>query len=91
MLAVSVDPVETNRKLAGTAGLGFRLLSDSDLEAIDAYGVRHDAGGMGGGAIARPAVFVLDRQGRITWKDLTENWRVRVRPERILEQLAAIP
>lgn len=91
MLAISVDPVETNRKLAGTAGLRFRLLSDPGLEAIDAYGVRHDAGGMGGEAIARPAVFILDRQGRVAWKDLTENWRVRVRPDRVLEQLAALP
>ena len=91
MIAISVDPVETNRRLAGSAGLGFRLLSDPDLEAIDAYGVRHDAGGMGGVTIARPAVFVLDRQGRIAWKDLTENWRVRVRPDRVLEQLAALP
>lgn len=43
------------------------------------------------GDIARPAVFVLDREGRVAWRQLTENWRVRVRPEVILEQLARLP
>ena len=43
------------------------------------------------GDIARPATFILDREGTIVWRDLTENWRVRVRPERLIEQLRALP
>jgi peroxiredoxin len=58
--------------------------------AIDAFGVRHAGGGIEGD-IARPAVFLIDREGRIVWRELTENWRVRVRPETVLEHLAAIP
>jgi peroxiredoxin len=91
VLAISVDPVATSLELAGKTGIEFPLLSDPNLEAIDAYGVRHDGGGMGGVSIARPAVFVLDREGNVAWKDLTENWRVRVRPDQVLEQLKRLP
>lgn len=73
------------------ARLDFALLSDPELKAIDAYGVRHAAGGMGGVDIARPALFVLDRKGRIVWKNLTENWRVRVRPDEVLRRLERLP
>jgi len=91
VLAISVDPVDKNLDLAAKARVEFALLSDPDLEAIDAYGVRHAEGGMGGVSIARPAVFVLDREGHVAWKDLTENWRVRVRPDEVLRQLERLP
>lgn len=90
MLAISVDPPEDSRPIVESYGLTFPLLSDPDLRVIDAYGLRHPDGGLDGD-IARPAVFVLDREGRIAWRDLTDNWRVRVRPERLLDELRAIP
>ena len=88
---MSVDPGATTRDKLGSAGIEYPLLADPDLEAIDAYGVRHPAGGMGGHDIARPATFLIDRQGRIVWRELTDNWRIRLRPERLLEQLAKVP
>ena len=91
VLAVSVDPAESTRDKLGSAGLDFPLLADPNLEVINAYGVRHAAGGMGGVDIARPATFVIDGQGRIVWRDLTDNWRIRLRAGRVLEQLAAVP
>jgi peroxiredoxin len=57
---------------------------------IDAFGLRHVDGGMEGD-IARPAVLVFDRDGRVVWRHLTDNWRVRVRPDQLLEVLAGIP
>ena len=33
----------------------------------------------------------LDRQGNVAWYDLTENWRVRPRPQQLLDELARIP
>lgn len=90
MLAISVDPAEESRKIVEANGLEFRLLSDPDLRVIDQFGVRHPDGGLDGD-VARPAAFILDREGRVVWRDFTANWRVRVRPEHILEQLAAIP
>lgn len=91
ILAISADRSEDLRQLAESQGLDYRLVSDPELKVIDAYGLRHVGAGMGESSdIARPAVFVLDREGRIVWRDITDNWRVRVRPESILEQLAAI-
>lgn len=84
---MSVDPAETTREKLGSSGIEYPLLADPDLAAIDAYGVRHPAGGMDGGDIARPATFLIDPEGRIIWRELTDNWRVRLRPERLLEQL----
>jgi len=68
----------------------FPLLSDPGAEVIRRFGLLHASGGPGGD-IARPAVFVLDREGRVAWRDLTDNWRVRVRPTRILEELGRVP
>lgn len=91
VLAISTDTVEDTAAAFRSQGLTFPVLADPELQAVDAYGVRHSLGGIEGDDIARPAVFVIDREGRIVWRDLTDNWRVRVRPERILERLRAIP
>lgn len=91
LLATSADPVEAGRKLAADLKLDYMLLSDPDLKVINAYGVRHPGAGPSSKDIARPATFILDRNGVVRWRDLTEDIRIRIRPERILEQLAQIP
>ena len=69
-------------------GITYPLLADPELKAIDAYGLRHEKGDpMSGGDIARPALFIIDQNGRIVEKMLTENWRVRPTPEMILGKL----
>jgi len=90
VLFVTVDPVEKNLDLAASLGIGYHILSDPDLEVIDAYGVRHVEGGLTDD-IARPATFIIDREGTVVWRDLTENWRIRVRPDAILNELAKLP
>jgi peroxiredoxin len=90
VLAISVDPPEDSREVVRALGLEFPVLSDTDGTVMDAFGVRHAGGGLSGD-IARPALFILDRSGRVVWRDLTDNWRVRARPEPILERLARIP
>lgn len=90
LIAISVDSVEQNRKLATDLKLTFPLLSDPELKTIDAYGVRH-RGGNNGRDIARPATFIIDREGIIRWRNLAENVRLRPRPEQILQELARIP
>jgi peroxiredoxin len=91
VLAISVDPVEASKKLAADLKLDYVLLCDPELKVIDAYDVRHKQAGPNSQDIARPATFILDRNGVVRWRELTENYRVRVRPERILEHLAQIP
>ena len=90
VLAISVDSADRNQRLALEQQIDFPLLADPQLSAIDAYHLRHPNGNPTGTDIARPAIFILDRQGVIQWQWLTDNWRVRARPETILKQLAAL-
>jgi peroxiredoxin len=91
LVAVSVDSVEQNRGVAEKVGLSFPVLSDPDLVAVDAFGLRHPGGNPfpepGRSAdIARPAVYVIDG-GVIRWRDLTDSYRVRVDPDDVLAAL----
>jgi len=40
---------------------------------------------MGGADISRPAELLIDPTGTVRWVDLTEDLRVRTRPETVLE------
>lgn len=91
VLAISVDSPEENAGVVQRLGLDFPVLSDPELKAIDAYDLRHEDAVVEGTDVARPAVFLIDREGIIRWRDLTENYRVRVRPEQIVEQLRTLP
>lgn len=90
VVAISADTVADSAKLAHSKRFDLVLLSDTELKVIDAYGLRHAKGGIYGD-VARPATFILDRQGRVAWRELTDNWRVRVRPEPVIEQLRKMP
>lgn len=90
VLALSVDPPERNRQAAEAWRIDYRLLSDPGARVIASYGLLHEnAGPMGD--IARPATLILDREGRIVWRDLTDNWRVRTRPDDVLRELRRMP
>ena len=45
---------------------------------------------MKGQDVARPAEFLLDRNGIVRWRNLTEDYRVRARVEEILRQARTI-
>jgi peroxiredoxin len=83
ILAIVVDSVEQNAEVVRDVGLGYRILSDPDLTAIDAYGLRHEHEA-GQPPIAHPASFLIDANGVVRWRDLTDNYRLRPRPETIL-------
>jgi len=89
VLAVVVDPPDRNAQVAADVGLDYRILSDADLRVIDAYDLRHDdpASGL---SIARPASFLLDANGVVRWRDLTDNYRYRPHPDAILAAIDAL-
>lgn len=91
VVAISIDEPEQSKKLAIKKRFDFSLLSDPDAQVIDKFGLRHpDANPLGEKDIARPATFILDRNGQVVWKILPESWRIRVRPETIIDQLKLI-
>ena len=91
-MAIAVDPPDKSREIVEAYDLGFPLLSDPGAETIRAYGVVHKKGDpIHDADIARPATFILDREGRVVWRHLPKNWRVRPRPGALLDELAQIP
>jgi peroxiredoxin len=86
-LAVSVDTNEESAMLADKLGLDFPILSDVQETAIRSWGLVHEGAKPGGGSMARPAIFLVEADGTISWRDVTDDYRVRARPEDILEVL----
>jgi len=84
--AVSVDEPAVTRALAAKQGYTFPILSDPDAKVIRRYDLLHE-GGHRGSDIARPAEFLIDETGTIRWMNLTEDYKVRVTAETILEEL----
>lgn len=90
LLAISVDPVEVNRVHRKKMGFDFPLLSDAQRETIRRYDLVHSGAGPNHTDIARPAEFLVDSNGMVRWRNLTENIAVRLRPEQVLDAFTAI-
>lgn len=84
VVAISVDLPAESQKLCRSRGYTFPFLSDPKAETIRQYGVLHPKGGEDGQDIARPAEFLVDASGTVRWENLTEDLRVRARPETVL-------
>jgi peroxiredoxin len=84
VVAISVDSPAESQKLCEARGYRFPFLSDPKAEIIRQYGVVHPKAGASGEDIARPAEFLVDAGGTIRWANLTDDFRVRARPEAVL-------
>jgi peroxiredoxin len=91
VVAISVDSPAESQKLSRSQGYTFPLLSDPKAETIRRYGVLHAKGGGGGQDIARPAEFFVDAGGTIRWVNLTDDIRVRARPDSVLAAIDRLP
>jgi len=67
VFGISVDSHWANGAFARQLGLRFPLLSDWKREASAAYGLLLDAGYSGRGS------FLVDKQGRIVWREVSDN------------------
>ena len=90
-VAISVDKPEESRDLMRKAGYSFPFLSDPNAEVIRRYDILHKGAGERGQDVARPAEFLVDRGGVVRWRNLTEDLRVRARPEAMLAAAKALP
>lgn len=90
-VAISVDAPEVSENLRKKAGYTFTFLSDPNAEVIRRYDLLHRGAGEKGHDIARPAEFLVDRTGTIRWENLTEDIRVRARPEQMLAAAKQLP
>ena len=83
VIAVCPDTIEQNSRVARRLKLDFPILSDGDLTVTKALGLLHEKGGMEGQDVPRPATYLID-SGVIEWRDLTDNWRVRIHADELL-------
>ncbi len=84
VVAVSVDPPADLERMRSAAGAGFEFLSDPEGRLLELFGVRHASGRYDGADIAQSASFLLDAEGRVVWRKVAANYRVRPRPAEIL-------
>jgi len=89
VIAISVDTPAESEHLRETQGYTFPILSDAKDEVIRRWDLVHPHGGENGADIARPAEFLIDSSGRVRWVNLTEDFRVRARPQQVLDAFDA--
>lgn len=85
VLGISVDSHFANTEFAHRLGLSFPLLSDLKREASTAYGVLIPEAGYSGRAI-----FLVDRKGRLAYRDVSANVDQVPSNARVLEALKAL-
>lgn len=97
LYAISVDPPDVSKdfvgKIAsdGKGAVSFALLSDPDHKIIDAYGLRDPAyESQRVYGIPHPAVYVIDKAGRVAWAKVESNYRERPTNEEIRAALGSL-
>ena len=70
---VSVDSPFALSEFRDQEGIEFGLVSDSNKEIIDAYDVEMDFADLGYYGVAKRAVFVVDEDGEITYKWVSDD------------------
>ena len=84
LYTISVDPPDVSRNFAkkiaadGKGEINFPILSDPEHRIIDAYGLRDPAyEGQDVYGIPHPAVYVIDKAGKVAWARIESNYRER--------------
>ena len=85
-----MDAPDVTKGLCQRRGYTYTFLSDPNAEVIRRYDVLHPGAGMKGHDIARPAEFLVDSSGTVRWVNLTNDFRVRARPEQMIQAVKAL-
>ena len=97
LFAISVDPPDVSKKFAekiasdGKGAVNFPLLSDPEHKIIDSYGL-HDPAyeGQKVYGIPHPAVYVIDKQGKVSWAGIESDYKQRPTNEEIHAALESL-
>ena len=97
LFAISVDPSDVSKTFAekiasdGKGAVVFPLLSDTEHKIIDAYGLRDPAyQGTKYYGIPHPAVYVIDKQGKVVWAKIESDYKQRPTNEEIRAALDSL-
>ncbi len=92
VLGISVNDPFTQKAFAEANKLNFTLLSDYNREVIKKYGVYHeDFIGLKGYTAAKRAVFILDKEGVIRYKWVSDDPTKEPDYDEIVKELSKIP
>lgn len=83
LIVISSDTVASSKQTVNKQGLKFPVLADSEKQTIADYNVvdpnnKH---------IARPATFIINQNGIVTWIFLDKRLGQRIPNEDIIDQL----
>jgi len=97
LIAISVDPPDVSKNFAekiasdGKGRVNFPILSDPDHKIIDSYGLRDPAyEGQKVYGIPHPAVYVIDKQGKVVWAKIESDYKQRPTNEEIRAALDSL-
>jgi peroxiredoxin len=91
VLAVSVNDPFSNRAFHDENALSFPLLCDYTRKTIESYGVvQENFAGLTGYTTAKRSVFIIDQEGIIRYKWVTENPGVEPDYEELRRQIIKI-
>lgn len=76
------------REFAEGNDIGFTLLHDEGGEVIERYGLRNES--HTAGVIPHPTVLIVDREGRVQWKRVHEDYTTRPSVEAVLEAVREV-
>lgn len=84
LYAISVDSPAESKQFAekisadGMGGVSYPILSDPGHRVIDAYGIRDpDYNGQKFEGIPHPAVYLIDKDGRVAWTKIEADYKER--------------
>jgi len=91
VIGISVNDPFTQKAFAEANGLNFILLSDYNREAVRKYNVYHENfAGLSGYTAAKRAVFILDKEGVIRYKWVSDDPLKEPNYSEIVSELAKI-
>jgi peroxiredoxin len=95
--AISIDTPEESRKFLEKIGvherekMNFQFLYDQGHQVIDAYGIRDPAyNGQQFEGLPRPAVYIIDTNGRVAWAKVEDDYKKRPSNEELRAALESI-
>ena len=94
LITVSVDLPEVIAEKRHLHGLQAIMLSDQQLAVTDAFGLRNQ--GVHSAPVSEPAkalpvpaTLLIDREGTVLWRDLSEDYQRRSDPSVVLAAMQA--
>ncbi len=84
---ISVDKPDQSRAVVEKLQLPFPILADVDRTVVKQYHLLHEKGAPDGADIAIPAHFLIDRDGVIQWRFVSDRVTNRPEPSQEIEEI----